>query len=1114
MENHSTNKFAFSAEISELVGVTIKNVFLSSMIKSENLESLLAESVSHGLNSEADKIPYSSIQDKMNDLLRLHENIQSAEDNKSVAEDIVKKEGAYLSLKREVSKLMLSIRFFAENKEQERHEASEKLKSLKEVVIELGKSLSEKSNINNKMKISEQAKASTMDNDIKSITSQYEIYKSQGLEEKSQKLNTLPRFLSEKSALSTVVASLRSEIDSQVTPLEALIEKNIASHSLVKSEYENNKRVLEKEHGDKVDALKEEGRLLFDRLDEAYQEEGAGLEKSISEAHSVLGDARDAYNAEKHNLQPSKVVTDKQRELAKLDEEVSRLEKEVEKSKEELLYFSNLVDGSGKWHAEEMRPYVNIWQQESAPLLKEKERLSLLIEQSEVEGTVLNYILSNNLPSRDILLHSLDDKILLTNGEKVEGEGIGLYSDGEAYVKHSANKAHYFCELGISGIENTFDGDTTFGVERFTKELGEVEERLKEVTAERDKWASAITEKNNSRIREFEKNRTSLSKDISKKNTHLVELNSAISSEKIGLKGIMEQEEENKRKRLEALKKAYGDADAIYRSLSEENNKRFSKLKEKKQSVLDKQKLVIKGMSENLSAEKKKLADMFKEVDEAFTDTQKKIADEIEGIKKSGGEVDFTILKNKEAQLSKVANEIEAMEKTRDMVAVYNDFMNTKYNHLDEKKRAYSTYMEEVDSLAKSRDEEIALLDKKLKEEQVALGEAEGRVEEIEYVRNAYISLKELSINEGYALRGSWDDIDTSACREDTSLYYSGRSMDELRNAYLAKASAIKGDFYALVNTLRKYYERLSSPDIFKIEKPFDYDDADEVLRSCSEIREFIERGYTSEMASELITSFTFAVQDFISNVEKLERKSQDIERYVSDINKKLRDIDGIDVVKSIEIRTAESTNRVLSLLREIRDKYNDRVERYGVGTIGQSLFTAPDVSKRGKSQEDAVFLELFDEVLSQIQGMREKYLTIKDCFEIEFKVVENSNDSKWVKSGEDFGSNGTDTIVKTLIYITFIGLLKNKKSRRNKGDEENEYIHCIIDEVGTLYPEYLRVIVNYANRMNIFLINGLPTEILPEKYKSHYSLSKKGEKFTKVSRVVYNELEIGMYES
>ena len=113
--------------------------------------------------------------------------------------------------------------------------------------------------------------------------------------------------------------------------------------------------------------------------------------------------------------------------------------------------------------------------------------------------------------------------------------------------------------------------------------------------------------------------------------------------------------------------------------------------------------------------------------------------------------------------------------------------------------------------------------------------------------------------------------------------------------------------------------------------------------------------------------------------------------------------------------------------------------------------------------------------------------------------MQENNNDTNWVERISNVGSNGTDVLVKAMVYIMLLNVFKNRASRKVK----DFTIHCIIDEVGILHDSNLKGLLRFANERNIFLINGSPNPNDVSVYKHTYQLIKNKERQTEIRHLL-----------
>lgn len=121
--------------------------------------------------------------------------------------------------------------------------------------------------------------------------------------------------------------------------------------------------------------------------------------------------------------------------------------------------------------------------------------------------------------------------------------------------------------------------------------------------------------------------------------------------------------------------------------------------------------------------------------------------------------------------------------------------------------------------------------------------------------------------------------------------------------------------------------------------------------------------------------------------------------------------------------------------------------------------------------------------------------LVVSDSFNLQFRVMENDNDTGWVEKIANVGSDGTDILVKAMVNIMLINVFKEKASRKF-GDFK---VHCMMDEIGKLHPNNVKGILDFANCRNILLINSSPTTYNVEDYKYTYLLSKDAKSHTRI---------------
>jgi hypothetical protein len=146
----------------------------------------------------------------------------------------------------------------------------------------------------------------------------------------------------------------------------------------------------------------------------------------------------------------------------------------------------------------------------------------------------------------------------------------------------------------------------------------------------------------------------------------------------------------------------------------------------------------------------------------------------------------------------------------------------------------------------------------------------------------------------------------------------------------------------------------------------------------------------------------------------------------------------------------------------------------------------------------------LLENLLTQIGQAKSRVLKLEDAFELEFRIRENENDTNWVSRLANVGSNGTDVLVKSMIYINLLHIFKTNDSRQ----KANTVLHCLIDEVGILHDSNVSGLITFAGERNIMLVNGSPNSHNEQDYKHIYMFRKDSRtNKTVITKLISHEL-------
>jgi len=330
------------------------------------------------------------------------------------------------------------------------------------------------------------------------------------------------------------------------------------------------------------------------------------------------------------------------------------------------------------------------------------------------------------------------------------------------------------------------------------------------------------------------------------------------------------------------------------------------------------------------------------------------------------------------------------------------------------------------------------------------------------------------------------------------------KSVDERRlTVLIASVSATVHDsmnrMIELRTTTSRFLSHFSASNIFDFK--VNLVDDEEFLRFAENLSEFLQLNKIEEYEKRTNEQFAHLVFQISKETTELVSKEGIISGVIRDINKDFEERNFAGVIKSIGLRLTASNNKIVSLLQEIRSFNNE----YSTSLGSINLFSNNETIQNNKRAVS--YLKTFAD---EITRSKQTEVNLSDTFELEFRIVENDNDSGWVEKLTNVGSEGTDVLVKAMINIMLLNVFKEGASRKFKDFR----LHCMMDEIGKLHPNNVKGILKFANDRNIVLINSSPTSYNAVDYKHTYLLAKDSRNATTVKRLVTNNISHGIEQS
>ena len=254
-------------------------------------------------------------------------------------------------------------------------------------------------------------------------------------------------------------------------------------------------------------------------------------------------------------------------------------------------------------------------------------------------------------------------------------------------------------------------------------------------------------------------------------------------------------------------------------------------------------------------------------------------------------------------------------------------------------------------------------------------------------------------------------------------------------------------------------------------------------LEIAGDLQDFMDNNKIEEFRRRTSEHYKDILGRISSEIGSLMKRRSDVDVVILDINRDFVEKNFAGVIKSIELRANESSDKLMQLLMSIHDYTVENA--LSIGEL--NLFSSDN-----RDDVNRKVVDYLKSLSHQLQNEPNRpAVSLGDAFRLQFRVKENDNDTGWVERINNVGSDGTDILVKAMVNIMLINVFK-KKAARKSGDF---IVHCMMDEIGRLHPNNIKGILQFANSRNIYLINSSPTSYNPYDYRYTYLLSKNGVK-------------------
>ena len=459
---------------------------------------------------------------------------------------------------------------------------------------------------------------------------------------------------------------------------------------------------------------------------------------------------------------------------------------------------------------------------------------------------------------------------------------------------------------------------------------------------------------------------------------------------------------------------------------------------------------------------------------EADTELQKLKQQELDELKGQGA--DTALVEDCKAKISKADDELKYIERNRKLVYDYKRDKEELFDQEDNLKSQKKNLVERIIQLdekygqrKQKHEQQITSFGKKLSE----CREEKKRLED------------ELQKAERFAHDENICPPMLAEAKEKQTLRTPGQAVDELTGIIVSRQSK-HNQFKQSINVFKSNFSAKNTFS-FRTELTIDED----YLDFANNLDDFLINNKLEEYRRRTSERYVNILARVSKEMGELTRHESDVDKIIHDINNDFKERNFVGVIKLIALQSVPSADKMVQLMKRIKEFNDDN--QFVMGEM--NLFST---ANRDDVNQKAVG-HLLDFMKSLTDNPSRQYLTLSDLFQLQFRIIENDNDTGWADKLSHVGSEGTDTLVKAMINIMLINVFKEKVSRKF-GDFR---IHCMMDEIGKLHPQNIKGILDFANARNILLINSSPTTYNVSDYRYTYLLQKDGKSKTIVHPLI-----------
>lgn len=893
-----------------------------------------------------------------------------------------------------------------------------------------------------------------------------EEYQNQNIKEVILKVSKKDTLITEQKALEDEKNLLTSKFVEISQKFEALIKQiqnqqqeftNTQNADIlkIKSDYEDDKT------------------LLFDKYQKLITQIYDENKDEIDKASNDLDNVKENENSLKRSKSELKHKTFFSTEIENCKDDKKVLDDKISNSKNSILNAKNETRTIRKeWELETKevdRHFSSSVEKES----EKSKKLALKIE--KIENKIQQ--------SRSSLFGWLNDNISdwqSTIGKVIDEENVLFNTELNPKLIDRNSSTLFGIELNLSSLRSRIKSVKEYQqeIELYKGEINEIENTIQQLGTNKENSLSKLKINFGKKLKGLNEtiaeNEYSISQNEEKLKKNRIDLDEWISKAKLEKEAILQKLENDldeissiklkAEENLESIKKG------IKRKINQKEKERDTEIKSLEEAKNQKVSEINTSIFDNKSTSDKRIQELKKEqtseLDKKGADTER-----------------LNIIDNR---LNDIIKDLDYIKENERTVFDFEKDKRELFDKVPQLKIDKASLEKKQTSLVDAHKIELNKINTKYAEQEELVKSIQSKIDEFDNDLEEFESFK---LSDAFlSIQNHYDNSETIA---DFDKQKKGKTIiSEINSKYYKGIETFK----ELQQSVNAFTGNFDEQNVFKFKVKLNEDS--EFLNFAFELKEFIEEDIIKEYEKRVNDRFAHIIHLIGRETTELNSKQGEIEKIIKKINDDFLGKNFIEAIKAMEIRTLESSNPIVKLLIKIKT-FNDE---NSLVLGGSNLFTSSESNTKNQKAVD-----LLKQLVKELDKSKNKNLTLSESFDLQFRIIENDNDSGWVEKLSNVGSNGTDILVKAMINISLLNVFKIDASKKFKDFK----LHCMMDEIGTLHPTNQKGILRFANERNILLINGSPTSQNATDYKYTYKLAKEQSKtnskkyITKINRLI-----------